>query len=113
MLPNLNLATFQLRVCNSVRKRKLDLFRSYRAEGTADLGPKIWEAARATSAATTFFDPMTIGRYGQEFVDGGGKRNNPIQETYDEVQACFPCEISNAACRSELERANLKPLDAI
>lgn len=39
---------------------------------------KIWEAARATSAASTFFDPITIGSYGQRFVDGALKHNNPI-----------------------------------
>lgn len=39
---------------------------------------KIWEAARATSAATSFFDPMTIGS--ETFVDGATGANNPIQE---------------------------------
>jgi predicted acylesterase/phospholipase RssA len=39
---------------------------------------KIWEAARATSAATTFFDPITIGT--ETFVDGATGANNPIQE---------------------------------
>jgi hypothetical protein len=37
---------------------------------------KIWEAARATSAATTFFDPITIG--GETFVDSATGANNPI-----------------------------------
>lgn len=39
---------------------------------------KIWEAARATSAATSFFDPITIGS--ETFVDGATGANNPIQE---------------------------------
>ncbi|KAH8701243.1 hypothetical protein GQ44DRAFT_832012 [Phaeosphaeriaceae sp. PMI808] len=30
----------------------------------------IWEACRATSAATSFFDPIAVGRFGEEFVDG-------------------------------------------
>ncbi|KAK0703246.1 hypothetical protein B0T26DRAFT_680951 [Lasiosphaeria miniovina] len=29
-----------------------------------------WQACRATSAATTFFDPIAIGPFGEEFVDG-------------------------------------------
>jgi len=39
----------------------------------------IWQACRATSAATTFFDPISIGKFGQRFVDGGILYNNPIQ----------------------------------
>lgn len=46
---------------------------------------KIWEAARATSAATTFFDPIEIGRYGERFVDGGLGANNPINELWREA----------------------------
>lgn len=30
---------------------------------------KIWEAWRATSAASSFFDPIAIGRYKEEFAD--------------------------------------------
>ncbi|KAK5165890.1 uncharacterized protein LTR77_008814 [Saxophila tyrrhenica] len=37
---------------------------------------KIWEAARATSAATTFFDPIRI--CGEDFVDGATGANNPL-----------------------------------
>lgn len=36
---------------------------------------KIWEAARATSAAPTFFGPITVG--GFELIDGGMGANNP------------------------------------
>jgi hypothetical protein len=39
---------------------------------------KIWEAARATSAASTFFDPIRIGN--QRYVDGALRYNNPIQK---------------------------------
>ncbi|RPA79808.1 FabD/lysophospholipase-like protein [Ascobolus immersus RN42] len=40
---------------------------------------KIWEAARATSAASRLFEPIKIGPRGQEFVDGALRHNNPIQ----------------------------------
>ncbi|KAF9766560.1 hypothetical protein IL306_001014 [Fusarium sp. DS 682] len=66
-------------------KRSLVCFRNYSLEGKADLEPKIWEAARATSAATLFFDPITIGRFGQTFVDGAGGYNNPVEAIYDEA----------------------------
>jgi predicted acylesterase/phospholipase RssA len=39
---------------------------------------RIWEAARATSAASTLFDPITIGPYKRKFVDGALRHNNPI-----------------------------------
>jgi hypothetical protein len=39
---------------------------------------KIWEAGRATSAASTFFEPIRIGN--QRYVDGALKYNNPIEK---------------------------------
>jgi hypothetical protein len=49
----------------------------------------IWEAARATSAAPTFFDPITFSN-GVVFRDGGLRNNNPIFELVDEIQKEFP-----------------------
>jgi predicted acylesterase/phospholipase RssA len=51
---------------------------------------KVWEACRATSAATTFFDPITIGPRGQNFVDGGILYNNPVELVYREAQDLWP-----------------------
>ena len=39
-----------------------------------------WEACRATSAASSFFDPIAIGRYKEEFGDGATGANNPVLE---------------------------------
>ena len=44
---------------------------------------KLWEAARATSAATTFFEPIQIG--GEWFVDGATGANCPIPEMWAEA----------------------------
>ena len=44
---------------------------------------KIWEAARATSAATTFFDPITIND--ETFVDGATGVNNPVSYLWTEA----------------------------
>ena len=45
----------------------------------------IWQVARATSAAPTYFAPLKIGEL--EYLDGGfGATNNPCQEIYDEVR---------------------------
>jgi predicted acylesterase/phospholipase RssA len=63
---------------------------------------KIWEAARATSAASSFFDPIriNIGKVGEEFIDGATGANNPIQELWNEAKDIFdpePLE-SNLKC---------------
>lgn len=47
---------------------------------------KIWEACRATSAASSFFDPIAIGRYKEEFVDGATGANNPVAELWNQAQ---------------------------
>jgi hypothetical protein len=47
---------------------------------------KVWEACRATSAATSFFDPFAIGKYGEEFVDGALGANNPVEELWNQAQ---------------------------
>jgi predicted acylesterase/phospholipase RssA len=57
----------------------------------------ICEAALATSAATTLFDPVSIGD--RSFADGGLGSNNPV----DEVEG----EASNIWCS---ETGDLKPL---
>ena len=48
---------------------------------------KIWQAARATSAATSFFAPITIGE--QTFLDGALGANNPIDRLWVEAQEEF------------------------
>ena len=50
----------------------------------------IWQAARATSAASTFFDPITIGPNNQKFVDGGLRNNNPVNLVERESQNLWP-----------------------
>jgi predicted acylesterase/phospholipase RssA len=65
---------------------------SYRTpRGNSDLlnSVKIWEACRATSAATSFFDPIAVGRYGEEFVDGATGANNPVREVWDQAQLAW------------------------
>lgn len=47
---------------------------------------KIWEACRATSAASSFFDSIAIGRYREEFSDGGTGANNPVWQLWNEAQ---------------------------
>ena len=59
-------------------------FRTY-SSLRAHLAPQIWEAARATSAATTFFDSIVIGPFKERFVDGALGFNNPVSVVLDEA----------------------------
>jgi predicted acylesterase/phospholipase RssA len=64
------------------------LFRSYESHEPHP-GCKIWEAARATSAAPTFFKRIVIGNK-QPFIDGGLGCNNPSKLVLSEAKAVFP-----------------------
>ena len=69
--------------------------RSYHSpRGSNDLwnSVKIWEACRATSAASSFFDPIAIGRYGEEFIDGATGANNPVWEVWNQAQLTWDSE---------------------
>ncbi|KAH6723597.1 acyl transferase/acyl hydrolase/lysophospholipase [Leptodontidium sp. MPI-SDFR-AT-0119] len=52
---------------------------------------KIWEAARATASAPTFFDPIKISCNGftETFVDGALGHNNPVNELWEEAEEEF------------------------
>jgi predicted acylesterase/phospholipase RssA len=72
------------------------LFRTYVTEATKKAAIaqdcSIWEAARATSAAATFFDPMTIGH--QSYVDGATGFNNPVEIVLEEARDIWPDALS-------------------
>ena len=55
------------------------LFRSYSVERDPTTKCAIWQAARATSAAPTFFKPISIDSPHPPitYVDGGLRNNNP------------------------------------
>jgi hypothetical protein len=59
--------------------------------GNSDLlnSVTIWEACRATLAATSFFDPIAVGRLGEVFVDGAMGANNPVREVWDQAQLAW------------------------
>ena len=48
------------------------------------------EAARATTAAPLFFEPVTLEASGATFVDGAVRANNPIQHVVDEAERLWP-----------------------
>jgi hypothetical protein len=68
------------------------LFRTYPAPKNETFDCTIWEAARATTAAPTFFKRMIIHEPGsrQPYIDGGLGRNNPTAQVLDEAELIFP-----------------------
>jgi len=85
-------------VCTIAHETKdITRLRSYNLSGKLDIRATVCQAALATSAATTFFDPVNIGA--RKFADGGLGANNPV----DEVEG----EASDIWCS---ETGDLKPL---
>jgi predicted acylesterase/phospholipase RssA len=79
----------QIRVRDKQTDKRKVCLTSYKSpRGGSDLlnSVKIWEACRATSAASSFFDPIAIGRYEEEFVDGATGANNPVWEVWNQAQ---------------------------
>ena len=69
-----------------------ELLRSYPATGRDAIKCEIWEAARATSAAPTFFKEIAIkisGGTTLRFVDGALKCNNPVNAVMGEAELVF------------------------
>jgi Patatin-like phospholipase len=74
---------------NNVQMNNPICFRTYVARDRPDEKPvKIWEAIRATSAAPTYFDSITIN--GEEYIDGGFGCNNPSRVVYNEARKIWP-----------------------
>ena len=81
------------RVVLAIRKNNVDagptLFATYDTSSSFN-ECAIWQVARATSAATTFFKPIKVGRHGIEFVDAGFGYNNPCEVLVEEARRQFP-----------------------
>lgn len=64
-------------------------------------GALIWQACRATTAASSFFEPITIGRNqstcqtGMVFLDGATRANNPIVKLWEEAATVFGDDFEN------------------
>ena len=101
--------------------RRLDTPRLFRTYATDDdlfeSQVKIWEAARATSAAPRFFPPIQIGpkNLQEEFVDGALGYNNPTQLLIQEAHAVFgagkiiDCIVSIGTGRENIIQLPAKP----
>lgn len=65
------------------------LFTTY-GSSTSYQDCSIWQVARATSAATTFFKSIELGRDKIEFIDAGFGYNNPCEILIEEAQKQYP-----------------------
>ena len=75
----------------SLRTRAADipvLMRTYSTRTDDAFQAKIWEVARATSAAPTFFQPISI--HGSLYEDAGTGWNNPTIEAIAEAHSIWP-----------------------
>ncbi|KAL3429839.1 hypothetical protein BDV09DRAFT_202723 [Aspergillus tetrazonus] len=64
-------------------------YRFYRSE-KPESEMKVWESARATSAAPRIFKPFFHNASGQEYQDGAIYHNNPIDVAYREQKLIWP-----------------------
>ncbi|HXF90881.1 MAG TPA: CBASS cGAMP-activated phospholipase [Candidatus Nitrosotenuis sp.] len=74
----------------NITKGEALIFDSYLAKRNVDHNYPIWQIARATSAAPTYFEPMEI--HGDAIVDGGLIANNPSTVAMARIKQYFGCE---------------------
>ncbi|THU83058.1 FabD/lysophospholipase-like protein [Dendrothele bispora CBS 962.96] len=68
------------------------IFRTYKLSGDSDPNCKIWQAARATTAAPTFFKRISVPGVGgieETFIDAGIRCNNPAKQVREEARRLF------------------------
>jgi predicted acylesterase/phospholipase RssA len=87
------------------------VFRTYSSPDEPAAECKIWEAARATSAAPTFFKRIKIGDglSAEVFIDGGLGRNNPTGILLEEAQVLFPSR--KVACVVSIGTGQVKTIN--
>jgi patatin-like phospholipase/acyl hydrolase len=85
------------------------LFRTYDSPHEPAAACTIWEAARATSAAPTFFKRIEIGTapLAEAFIDGGLGRNNPTGILLEEAKILFPTQ--RVACVVSIGTGDMNP----
>src|SRR5579871_4847572 len=93
------------------------LFRSYDAEGVGSSKCAMWKAARATSAAPTFFMPIKVEPPlpAITYVDGGLGHNNPSRLAQLEAKRIWPtarscCLVSIGTGRPSSVRTAVDPV---
>ncbi len=75
-----------------IEQREPLFFKSWKAKLNAEDDFFMWQAARATSAAPTYFEPTQIKTADRTYtlVDGGVIVNNPAMSAYAEAMRIYP-----------------------
>ena len=76
----------------SVNVAKPQLLRTYEAQYQRSINCPVWQAARATTAASTIFKPISIDLgHGikTDFIDAGLHSNNPMGSLLEEARECY------------------------
>ena len=95
LLQDISQAKCKVFVCaTSGSTRQTVLLKSYDTRRTNSDRLKyteVWQAARATSAASTFFDTVTVqlGCYKESYTDGATGANNPVKHLWHEAKEAF------------------------
>lgn len=69
------------------------LLRTYESRDSEDLSCNICEAARATSAAPSFFPAIRVGPLQRIFIDAGLGYNNPARVLLDEAERIWGSQL--------------------
>ncbi|KAF4480196.1 patatin-like phospholipase domain containing protein [Fusarium agapanthi] len=92
LITDMKSATYSFVCAVPKYEEKMKRIRSYEPLGQRTNAPaerfKIWEAARATSAAPMYFPHIEAG--GVSYFDGGLESNNPVIEVIEEAKQEFP-----------------------
>ena len=83
--------------------------RSYKIDDERNVEATIADAALATSAATGFFEPVSIGA--RHFVDGGLGANNPVDEIEGEAAVGSLRSSYSSQPVSGIGKADSKPVE--
>ena len=91
-LPTPNCPTFVVAKTQANINAPPTVFRTYRSHQVRPSQCFVWQAARATSAAPTFFKPISIDRPRPAitYIDGGMGYNNPSELALNEAKRLWP-----------------------
>jgi hypothetical protein len=84
-------------VCTVLENRSAYRIRSYQSKYEPGLPMAVWQAARATTAAPSFFEPLPFENT-TTLRDGALRNNNPIMEVMGEIETEFGYRDSDISC---------------
>ena len=100
--------TFILAIKGSYADGQPFLFRSYRCKLSEPSNYKIWQVARASTAAPSFFKPLCVSdSFAETFVDGGYVYYNPSNFALSEARTLWPTMKTLLPCKYGTGQAKL------